>query len=406
MRNDNYAHAACCMQNTLNGGAAFQRLVGSYSLVAAFAQDVYIDRSSGEDVNLASAFTSYSLCSNVTARLKIFVRAREALIDIGVSLARQGTDAAIYQILPPEANTFVVAFRGSEMDEDFAADWMNTDAQGLPQLDKVCPTNTYKGPLWLLDSDYVHLGFQTAYLSVQSDIRGFLLNATNSRSTIYVTGHSLGGSLATLCGYDLTCNQIHSVTPQIITMAAPAVFKDTNHFEHIVSSSHYLRVIAEAGDKDIVTTSMRSMAYFQPSYPYLRIDPNFIEGKSLNCLAGECHVLDGPMINEGVLAAPIFHTTCAALAECDRLTCHNQSAYAPPFLKSSQCPLSSCEGVAGASFSDPVTHTRTIVLVLLLCLAGCVMCHLRKQLKKLWIGMCPSPQLCSCSWHDRGCKRC
>ena len=70
-------------------------------------------------------------------------------------------------------------------------------------------------------------------------------------------------SLATLAGYDLTCNKIHAVLPKIITVAAPGVFKDSNRFKHIVKNNHYLRVVSEGGYKDIITTAAGALAFNQ-----------------------------------------------------------------------------------------------------------------------------------------------
>lgn len=55
------------------------------------------------------------------------------------------------------------------------------------------------------DTLKVHKGFYTAYLSVRDTLLAILYSITNqfNKWSIIVTGHSLGGSLATLAAYDL-----------------------------------------------------------------------------------------------------------------------------------------------------------------------------------------------------------
>ncbi|MEW5315853.1 MAG: hypothetical protein WDW38_007255 [Sanguina aurantia] len=76
----------------------------------------------------------------------------------------------------------------------------------------------------------VHKGFLTAYDAVRKQVVGLLDQITSSPGEtgwkVYVTGHSLGGALATLCAYELACRQDtnHGVSHiSMYTYGAPRV---------------------------------------------------------------------------------------------------------------------------------------------------------------------------------------
>jgi hypothetical protein len=62
---------ACCLQNCL---------VGDYSFAAAFANDAYVDRKSGDTVELANAFeNTTAICEHGKAEVVQFFRAERSL---------------------------------------------------------------------------------------------------------------------------------------------------------------------------------------------------------------------------------------------------------------------------------------------------------------------------------------
>lgn len=63
----------------------------------------------------------------------------------------------------------------------------------------------------------VHSGFYNVYLSVREEIVNRVSNYHNMKE-LYITGHSLGGALSTLCAYDL-----HSYRPVHYSFASPRV---------------------------------------------------------------------------------------------------------------------------------------------------------------------------------------
>ncbi|NJK48282.1 lipase family protein [Candidatus Gracilibacteria bacterium] len=67
----------------------------------------------------------------------------------------------------------------------------------------------------------MHRGFASAYMSVREQIHNYL----NDRAapSLTVTGHSLGGALATLCAVDIQYNFSNKVTVDIYTFGAPRV---------------------------------------------------------------------------------------------------------------------------------------------------------------------------------------
>jgi triacylglycerol lipase len=77
----------------------------------------------------------------------------------------------------------------------------------------------------------MHRGFVQAYFSVRKTIHDFI--DARDLSTVTVTGHSLGGALATLCAIDVQYNFSRKVAVDIYTFGAPKVgnsgFRDSFH---------------------------------------------------------------------------------------------------------------------------------------------------------------------------------
>lgn len=100
----------------------------------------------------------------------------------------------------------VVAFRGT----DTKADWISD----------LIARQTKFG--YVPGAGNTHLGFTQIYDSTRDQILR-VLKETSPEKTLLVTGHSLGGGLATLCGLDLANNSKFRQPPVVYSYAAPRV---------------------------------------------------------------------------------------------------------------------------------------------------------------------------------------
>jgi esterase/lipase len=325
-----------------------------YNFAAKFAFDIYAEHCQGKRSSDGDGYcnemtswpqeTAYfpltdnnynptggQWCSGVNAKIVKFFEGNAGLFggsDPFMGLAAQGTQGALYKV--EGEDVWVLAWRGSEglgsrlglancegkinCMQEFIDDWLLTDVRGRPVKDEFCPNNPYNAadgrPLPRLNpfkGQKIHMGFSRAWGSVNYDVRATLKEKLSPSSTLYITGHSLGGALATLSGYELTCNKVHDITPKIITLASPAVFQNNLRFEQIVKQDHYLRVVARdpRGVEDIVTSVGGYFAYQQPVYGPLFIevgdtpesspgywDPRNALAIDKICESGMCHVIE------------------------------------------------------------------------------------------------------------------
>jgi hypothetical protein len=108
----------------------------------------------------------------------------------------------------------VIAFTGTE----FISEW-----QSDIEFEQVAPTslNGYKTGV------LIHQGFYDIYIAIRDQLWNWWNNNQSWVKTLYITGHSLGGALSTICAYDFAevflnrdcnisngCNS-HTCTPDI-----------------------------------------------------------------------------------------------------------------------------------------------------------------------------------------------
>ena len=129
----------------------------------------------------------------------------------------------------------VVAFRGTERN---LANWLRVNFAFFREDPDTIGSNI----------GTVHIGFNDAYTSLQTEIRDHIrqLKSTYPQAPLYVTGHSLGGAMATLCALDLHLNGIHR-DPIMINFGSPRVGNQCFVHAYTQNIRHSIRV-AHPGD--------------------------------------------------------------------------------------------------------------------------------------------------------------
>jgi triacylglycerol lipase len=151
--------------------------------------------------------------------------------DITPDFIDQADTDTQFAMLSDATNTSAyITFRGSEkrLDWDINLDFKQEvvefrqdviEGQIVEERDQVYPyENESKS------GAKMHRGFSDAYLSVREQIHRYL-KARNTVTQVTVTGHSLGGALATLCAVDIQYN-FANLAIAIYTFGAPRVGND------------------------------------------------------------------------------------------------------------------------------------------------------------------------------------
>lgn len=99
----------------------------------------------------------------------------------------------------------IIAFRGTSSAQDWISDFIASQKR-YPYL---------KGPI------YTHKGFTDIYASTRDKLITSIRKLPDSKR-LYITGHSLGGALATLCALDLAVNTSFA-SLQLMTFGSPRV---------------------------------------------------------------------------------------------------------------------------------------------------------------------------------------
>ncbi|MBP2110682.1 lipase family protein [Paenibacillus silagei] len=116
----------------------------------------------------------------------------------------------------------IIAWRGSISTNDWLSN-MNAAQKKFKYIQEPCMT---------------HRGFTDIYASARNAILS-VLGTLSPEKTLYVTGHSLGGALATLCALDVAANSAFT-TPRLYTYGSPRVGDPdfANAFSRYVRSSY------------------------------------------------------------------------------------------------------------------------------------------------------------------------
>lgn len=111
-----------------------------------------------------------------------------------------------YVLISSKDNIAVIVFTGTSFLDEWQEDF---------NIDQTAPTYLHNYTNGIL----MHSGFSFIYSSLKAQITSLLSGL--SVNTLYITGHSLGGALATVCAFDLAGIQ---PTPIVYTFASPRVF--------------------------------------------------------------------------------------------------------------------------------------------------------------------------------------
>lgn len=116
----------------------------------------------------------------------------------------------------------IVAFRGTSS----TTDWMSNVMASQERFN------------YIKEDTLTHRGFTNIYSSARDGIISTLAKLSPDK-TLYITGHSLGGALATLCAIDLAANTSHS-SPILYTYGSPRVGDPNfvNAFKQYVRKSY------------------------------------------------------------------------------------------------------------------------------------------------------------------------
>ncbi|MBK1988126.1 lipase family protein [Sphaerospermopsis aphanizomenoides BCCUSP55] len=143
-----------------------------------------------------------------------------------ILINEQSTDTQL--AILADSSGITIVFQGSNSSFDWQTNFDTSQEQKefdqaiirgqiVAQQDKTYPykTDNTSGSL-------MHRGFANAYCSVRDQIHEYIKN--NNISNVTVTGHSLGGALATLCAVDIQYNFAQQLTSiEAYTFGAPKV---------------------------------------------------------------------------------------------------------------------------------------------------------------------------------------
>lgn len=154
--------------------------------------------------------------------------AEKEFLEFGFESVGLMSDGSMIGYVVSVGDVAVVVFRGT----DDPGDW-------LANLDRFI-AKTPDGP--------AHRGFYSAYIPLSPQVDE-LVQASEAK-LVWVTGHSLGGALAVLCGYELAQDAAIEVAG-LMTFGQPMVARSplTNRIEELLPS----RYVHFANNQDIVT---------------------------------------------------------------------------------------------------------------------------------------------------------
>ena len=142
------------------------------------------------------------------------------------NIIENGQSMTIFKTINDNKNTYIVAFRGT----DDTIDWSSNLSLIKTSIKDPPKHLIIKWPWYAYYKEpRMHSGFVNAYNSLKKDIYEYfeqenIKGNLSSNSDIILTGHSLGGALATVCAYDIfSFKEKYKVNLSVITFGAPRV---------------------------------------------------------------------------------------------------------------------------------------------------------------------------------------
>jgi triacylglycerol lipase len=140
---------------------------------------------------------------------------RTAMVMAAISIPHQRMVRAMVENNPimgfvarnDATQTMIVSFRGTETPEEWLKDF---DALAVPFPD--IPTG-----------GLIHQGFDAVYQVIRNSVIAGVDAAKVNATSVWITGHSLGGALALIAALDFAKNAVPPLPSQLYTFAGPRV---------------------------------------------------------------------------------------------------------------------------------------------------------------------------------------
>ena len=179
---------------------------------ARLSQDVYQDFSAIEFRDWSGVAPTLIEIGRTDTQLAILEDASIPLVTIvfrGSDKDRDwGTNARVWQ----------TEYAWSKAEKEAFREQMKSMADSVTENEELVYPDAYAEPS---DPVKMHKGFVQAYLSVRDRIHDYVKNS--GATTYRLTGHSLGGAIATLCAVDLQYNFGTNVSVEAYSFGSPRV---------------------------------------------------------------------------------------------------------------------------------------------------------------------------------------
>ncbi len=158
-------------------------------------------------------------------------------------IEKQSTDTQLAILEDPAQQLAIIVMRGSDSEQDWntniqfgqdSYDWSSQEKKEYREQMKEVTQIVAEEKNLIYPEPYaaksdnpvrMHRGFTEAYLSVRDDVHRYIKESLQKGGAkrYRITGHSLGGAVATLCAVDLQYNFGQQITLEAYTFGSPRV---------------------------------------------------------------------------------------------------------------------------------------------------------------------------------------